>query len=344
MAVKAILILLWFVCIPFCAGLLFTGKMKENRNSFLLTMFCGYAGMFAVFEIMALPMIFLRLPFSVLKYSYGAVILVFAVVSVICERQRIPALTWERVKKLRRMPWTCFAAALLIALQLGVYTAGMSTDLDDSFYVGTAATTVETNTMYQYKAYTGNVEKTLPSRYVLSPFPVMLAFYGEAVGMSSAAVAHTVMPLFFVTLAYGVYVLLGQRLFGGDVKSTGMFLCLLSVVHMFSYYSVYTQGTFMLIRIWQGKAVLAAVLLPALFYFGMRVFQGEPKQGDWAALFALMVSCCLVSSLGIMLAPVLLGIFGFLHGFLKKQWKRLGLAVLCVLPCIFCAAVYIAVR
>lgn len=341
MVLKAIYILLWFVCIPFCAGLLFTGKMKENRDSFLLTMFCGYAGMFAAFELMALPMIFLGLSFTALKYTYGAAMLLLAVISAVCERKRIPALTWKRAAKLRRLPFPCFAAAALIALQIGVYTVGMSTDLDDSFYVGTATTTIETDTMFQYKAYTGNVEKTLPSRYVLSPFPVMLAFYGEAVGMSPAAVAHTVMPIFFVALAYGVYVLLAQRLFKGDVRSSGMFLFLLALIHMFSYYSVYTQGTFMLIRIWQGKAVLASVLLPALFYFGMRTFQGEPKAGDWAALFALMVSCCLVSSMGIMLAPIMLGIFGFLHGLLKKQWKRLGLAVLCTLPCVLCAAVYV---
>lgn len=341
MAVKVILILLWFVCIPFCAGLIFTGKMKENRESFLLTMFCGYAGMFAVFEIMALPMIFLRLSFTVLRYSYGTVMLLLAAAAAVRERRRIPALTWGRLHKCRRLPWTCLAAAALIALQIGVYVVGMSTDLDDSFYVGTATTTVETDTMYQYKAYTGNAEKVLPSRYVLSPFPVMLAFYGEAVGMSPTVVAHTVMPVFFVLLAYGVYALLGQRLFSGDTKSSGMFLCFLALIHMFSYYSVYTQGTFMLIRIWQGKAVLASVLLPALFYFGMRTFQGEPEPGDWAALFAVMTACCLVSSMGIMLAPVMLGIFGFLHGLLKRQWKRLGLAVFCTLPCVLCAAVYL---
>lgn len=341
MAVKAIWILVWFLAVPFCTGLFVTGKMEEEKESFLLTMLCGYAGMFAVFEIMTVPMIFLRLSFSMLKYSYGAVILALAGISAVCERKRILPLIWGKIKKLREIPWTCLAAAALIALQIGVYAAGMSTDLDDSFYVGTATTAIETNTMYQYSAYTGNAVKSLPSRYVLSPFPVMLAFYSEAVGMSPAAVAHTVMPLFFIALAYGVYMLIGRRLFQGDMKSTGMFLCFLSLIHIFSYYSVYTQGTFMLIRIWQGKAVLAALLLPAVFYFGMRVFQGESKSGDWMGLLLLMVSCSLVSSMGIMLAPVMLGIFGILYGLLKKQWKRLGLAVLCTLPCLVCAAVYI---
>ena len=131
MVAKAILILLWFLVIPFLAGLGFTGRMKENANSFLLTLFCGYIGMFAVFEVMALPMIFLRMPFSVLKYSYGAAILILTVLSAVCGRKRILPLTLERMKKLRRLPWPCLAAVLLIAVQIGIYAAGMSTDLDD---------------------------------------------------------------------------------------------------------------------------------------------------------------------------------------------------------------------
>lgn len=332
---------LWFLVVPFSMGLFFTGKMKENRESFLLTMICGYAGMFAVFEVMALPAIFLRLPFSLLKYAYGTVILLLSAVSAFCERKCIPALTWGRRKKLRCLSWTCLAAGLLIALQIGIYTAGMSTDLDDSFYVGTATTTLETDTMFQYSAYTGEPVRTLPSRYVLSPFPVMLAFYSAAVNMSPAVVAHSILPAVLVVLAYAVYSLLGMRLFDRDVKSTGMFLCFLSLIHAFSYYSVYTQGTFLLIRIWQGKAVLASVLLPALFYFGMRVFTGKTGKGDWIGLFAVMTSCCLVSSMGIMLAPVMLGIFGFLYGVLKKQWKSLAGALICTLPCILCAVVYL---
>ena len=57
MAVKAIWILVWFLAVPFCTGLFVTGKMEEEKESFLLTMLCGYAGMFAVFEIMTVPMI-----------------------------------------------------------------------------------------------------------------------------------------------------------------------------------------------------------------------------------------------------------------------------------------------
>lgn len=342
MALKLIGTGLWFVVIPFLTGLSFTGGMKEDKESFLMTMLCGYLGMFALFEALALPMIFGRLPFTALKYTYGGAMLLWTVISAALGRKRILPLTLGRLKKWRSLSWTCILAAVLIALQIGIYVAGMSTDLDDSFYVGAALTTLDTDSMLGFSAYTGDALAKLPSRYVLSPFPILLAFFGDVTGFTPTLVAHTIEPVFFVALAYGVYALIGQRLFDRDVKSTGMFVSFLALIHMFSYYSVYTQGTFMLIRIWQGKAVLASVLLPAVFYFGMRVFTGDPGKGDWAALLALMTACCLVSSMGIMLAPIMLGIFGLLHGLLKKQWKRLGAAFCCALPSVLCAGIYLA--
>lgn len=341
---KAVLILLWFAVVPYFVGLLFTGRMKENRDSFLLALLCGYGGMFALFEIMALPMIFARFPFHILKYAYGMVMLAVAVFSLVVNRKRLGQTTVDRLRRAKHLPWPCVLALVLIGIQVGIYVVGMATDLDDAFYVATAGTTIETDTMFRYNAYMGNLLKEMPSRYVLSPFPIMLAFYGEAVQMHPTIVAHTIMPVFFVALAYAVYALLGQKLFRGDTRSTGMFLCFLSLIHIFSYYSVYTQGTFMLIRIWQGKAVLAALLLPLLFYMSLKVLTEEASFSEWLALLAVMTACCLVSSMGIMLAPIMLGILTIVLALSKKQWKKTGIAALCCLPNLVCAGIYILIR
>ncbi len=173
---KAVLILLWFAVVPYFVGLLFTGRMKKNRDSFLLALLCGYGGMFALFEIMALPMIFARFPFHILKYAYGMVMLAVAIFSLAVNRKRLRQTTIDRLRRAKHLPWPCILALVLIGIQVGIYVVGMATDLDDAFYVATAGTTIETDTMFRYNAYTGNLLKEMPSRYVLSPFPIMLAF------------------------------------------------------------------------------------------------------------------------------------------------------------------------
>ncbi len=72
-------------------------------------------------------------------------------------------------------------------------------------------------------------------------------------------------------LAYVVYSLIGEMFFQKD-KKTGRFLLAMGVfIPRSSRHSVYTQGTFLLVRIWQGKAVLASVILPAVFYLCSRL-------------------------------------------------------------------------
>lgn len=342
--VKAMLILLWFAVIPVLIGMLLTRKMENEKYSFKMAAVYGYTAIFALFELIALPLIFAGAPFLVLLYSFAGVLGGLAVVSLVLQIRRTREMVSYQRQGLRKIPWSMYLAVFLIAVQVICYVVWMIQDLDDAFYVATATTTVETNSMFRFNAYTGDLMKRLPSRYVLSPFPIFLAFISQCVRMHPAAVAHTVMPVFFVPLAYMVYGLIGQKLFKGDRKSTGLFLCFLSVIHMCSYYSVYTQGTFMLVRIWQGKAVLAAILLPALFYSCMRVLKEKGHIWDWVLLAATLTACCMVSSMGIMLAPIMAGIFAILYGILNKDWKKFAGVVICCVPSLICAGMYILIR
>lgn len=342
--IKALLILLWFAVIPVCIGMLFTRADAREKNSLKMAALYGYITMFAVFEVLALPLIFAEVSFHVLMYVYGGSMLLLAVVSIILNVRRTKEMVLFQWKGVKETPWSVYLALILIAVQIGAYLIFRLDDLDDAFYVATATTTVHTNGMFRFDAYTGDLLKSLPSRYVLSPFPIFLAFISESVQMHPAIVAHTIMPVFFIPLAYIVYSLLGQKLFSGDRKASGIFLCFLSVIHLFSYFSVYTQGTFMLVRIWQGKAVLAAILLPALFYLCIRLLKEKGSLREWSLLLGLLLSCCLVSSMGIMLAPIMVGIFAILYGIGGKDPGKFIKAVICCIPCLICAGMYLLIR
>ena len=65
----------------------------------------------------------------------------------------------------------------------------------------------------------------------------------------------------------------------------------------------------MLVRIWQGKAVLAAVILPFLIYLGLALVLEDQPEYPWLLLAMANLAACHVSSMGIMLAPVVTGLF-----------------------------------
>ena len=347
MAIKGFEILLWFLIIPLAAGNLpvfETGKEKDWFVRMADALICGYVLLFAVFELLALPLIFTRQSFAVLKYSYEILACVLALAGVIFawKNKKNRADGAERKKSLSRkkIPAAMWLAFLLVAIQMGSYVFGMATDLDDAFYVATATTTLETNGMFTYDAYTGMLASYLPARYVFAPFPILLAFYSDMVHMHAAVVAHTVEPVFFLLISYLVYWKIGRKLFDKDDRKVGLFLLFLALIQMFSYYSVYTQGTFLSIRIWQGKALLASFVLPAIFLQAKECMETNRMCGAWVTLFLMMTSACLVSGMGIMLAPIMLGLMTLLYAVKDRNWGNIKRAVICCLPNVICAAAY----
>ena len=339
--VKILFAVFWLGIIPFCVGVVLE-REKEEKESLAKSVLFGYFVMFALFEVLCVPAAFLKISFSRLCLVYAGIVLIWAILSFLIKRKRI----WNCLKSFQKglsgMTFLWCVALLLIAVQIGVYVVGMATDADDAMYVASATTSLHTDGIFSYSCYSGRPVSVLPKRYVLSPFPIFLAFLSKMTGFHPTVMAHTILPVFLVAACYFVYSLWGRKLFDGDKKAESLFLIFVSLVHIFSYYTVYTQGTFLLIRIWQGKAVLAAMLLPVLLYYGWMYFEKE-KIGilEWLQLLFLMTSCCLVSSMGIMLAPIMLGFVAVVCGFTRRRWKRIGSALLSCLPSVILALVYL---
>ena len=137
-------------------------------------------------------------------------------------------------------------AGILILFQLVVVVLYAHMDEDDAFYVGTATTAVETDSLYAYNPYTGAAYNVLPSRYILSPFPAFLAVTSRLCGgLHPAIVAHTVFPAVFVFLAYVVLFQYSRIFFKGKAGEQGIFMILCAVILWFCGYSVYNSENFL---------------------------------------------------------------------------------------------------
>ena len=132
MAIKGFEILLWFLIIPLAAGNLpvfETGKEKDWFVRMADALICGYVLLFAVFELLALPLIFTRQSFAVLKYSYEILVCVLALAGVIFawKNKKNRADGAERKKSLSRKKISAamWLAFLLVAIQMGAYVFGI---------------------------------------------------------------------------------------------------------------------------------------------------------------------------------------------------------------------------
>lgn len=330
--------------VPGIIGMLYAGSLPEDRRSMLLGWAAGFVILWGIFEVVALPLIFQRQSLDLLCMIYGGIVILLAVISVFANRRKMAMMAVKGIASLRSLPVMGWVNLLLVLGQAYVYVRYLHIDEDDALYVGAATTAVSTNTIFSVSPYTGMEYATLPTRYVLSPFFSFVAFLSRISGVHPAVTAHVVLAATLIILSYAVYALLGRKLFSGQPAQAAYFLFFVILLTLFSGYTVYTQGMFTLVRIWQGKAVLCAILVPMAFYMMLHLWEGESVRADWLFLLLLMCACCMVSSMGIMLGAVMLGIFGILSAARNKSIKMLIYTALCCIPNMICAAIYLAIH
>lgn len=340
---KAIMLVIVFIAAPYLFGILCEKLCKKKEESLPFQYMSGQLVQWALFELLVLPGIYLGWFLHRLVWVYGAVIAILCVISCILHRRVL----WKTIKKSFRFLIVCgvplWMAVLLFFAQAGYSAQKMHLDDDDAFYVATAETAVTTDSLMQFNPYTGKEYASFPARYVLSPFPLYIAAQSVVIGVKPVILAHTVYPILILGMVYMILYLLGTILFS-DKKQIGYFLFMAGIVLQYSGYSIYTQGAFLFFRSWQGKAVLAAVLLPAVLYYSLRLIKKEPERMDYGYLLLLMLSCCLVSSMGIMLGAIALGLCAIAYIWETRDLKpAFGMLAAC-LPNVVLSVLYLCIR
>lgn len=339
------MLFIWFGLVPVMLGMLYTKFSGGDRDSLMLNYCSGLIIMLALCQLTAVPGVMNEGSFTFVCNLYVGIITGLCLLSLILNITFYARIFRAVFGRLKGCPWTIWAAVALIVLQTMVITVGRHIDDDDAFYIGVAVAAQETDEMYTVDPYTGQEYDELPSRYVLSPFPVFMAASGEITGVHPTIVAHTVFPLFLIPFTYMIYGLLGRQLFGKERRLAGFFLILVCLLHVFSGYSVYTQGTFLLVRIWQGKAILAAALIPAVCYYCLRMAREKKGQAaNCVMMLMLMLACCHVSSMGIMLGAVAMGIFGAACALWYRKPGMLLCGIISCIPNLIYSAIYLTIR
>ena len=338
--IKGVLALFWLVLIPLCAGIPMLRKNKDSGfGEYLLS---GYLLLFCITEIFALTATWFHLPLHVLSAAYGITGAGLALWGIFCwHKKKLPLLLKKKIAGISVYMWL---AVILILAQVVMCSVMAHMDADDCFYVATATTSVQTDSVFKVNAYTGGIYKKLPKRYILSPFPIFIAVISQlSGGLHPAIMAHIVFPAVFVPLSYLVQAFIGKKLFGENKDARGIYMLMVVLMTGFSAYSVYNTGSFQIVRIWQGKALLAAMILPLVFYLSFCLFTEKEPRYPWYFLAMADLSSCLVTSMGIVLTPVLIGCFTLVSLICNRNIHHLWKAVLCCLPSLALGLLYLGI-
>ena len=112
------------------------------------------------------------------------------------------------------------------------------------------------------------------------------------------------------------------------------------LLHLFMSGEHIAGITFLSLTPWVGKGVLAGILIPSLFYWILRTAEAE-ERGLWILLGITCLGGCLLSSMGILLSPLFVGVTAGLAGIRKKSPQYLLKGALSCLPCVLLGIYYI---
>lgn len=298
MVLKVLQCCLLLIILPIILGAL-PLKYTKEKHSICFLLIVGYLIQFSLLEIIAIPMILLKTSFTLLLYSWGASIALLAILSIVLN---ISSINYKNIfeKLKRKINFLSIIAVIVIMIQVLISVFFTHTDGDDSFYIGTATTTIEENSMYLVSAYTGKMEDTLLVRYVLAPFSMYNAIISSLIKTNPVITAHLIFAPVFIVLSYLVYMEIAFKLFNKNKDDVSLFLIFLGIINIFGNVSIYTTSSFLLFRIWQGKAFLCNIILPALWLVVWNYVENR-NFINWLLVFMTIISACFVTEMGIAL-------------------------------------------
>ena len=255
----------------------FAGMQGRVKN-LLFAWVSGFLTVMAVSQVILVPMVLRRCTFAAYRKTATVVYLALMIVAF--------AVCWKRLKKakscrmqesvaaeemtktaaaVKKESWNIWqvlyliGALGLILIQAAVAGVFQHIDDDDSRFVVEQVMAVEHGAMYTENPVTGKVsywDMGEVRKDMVSPWAMLVAYWCKLSGIAPAVMSHKYMPFYLILLTYAVYALLGMHFWKRDREKVSIFLIFVSALNIFGYFSTHTTSAVLLLRIWQGKALV----------------------------------------------------------------------------------------
>ena len=332
----------------------------EKEQGLFAVILGGFLGLMAIWEVLSLVAIFSGMSLTALCLMIQTAIIALLVCSIFRNKGTIIdswrtcfKSWWDRIVafftfKAKPEDVVALVALGMVVIQALLLVIGVHYDDDDAFYVATATTAIDTDTIYRFNPFTGNEYKDLPDRYVLSPWPLFSAVLSYFFNIRPIVVFHTILPALLIPMTYGVLFMMGEAVWKEDphrqLKSYA-FLIAASFLQIFGAFSTWSVGMRLLIRVWQGKTVLASLIIPLLMVLIIRDWESEKLSPKMMLYITVtLVAGCFLSSMGVVLGAIELGALGLTRAVVKRSIKYSIALIPCCTINVLLGVIYLAIR
>lgn len=342
-----------------CAGSALMKLRGRKAWSLSASLLLGYFFYFCVFELVCLIA-------EVTLTSLGRLAVIMLVIdavliiagTVYCGKDWILRLRTlhKRIKEHGFLLAFVIAACLAVCLFALIYTDASA---DSDHYVGMASTALFTNSIGRFDPASGMFVRAIKPRYAYALYPYHNAVMADLFRIPAVVQARTVMNVINAFISCLAIYHLGLALFGQKTAGAGapeadeetddgssirraeLFTLLVLLLHAFSS-TIYLPGIFLFSRSYEGKNLIANLVLPAVFGAAALIWRGkcENRKELFADLFfVILAGVCFSSSV---VVPVMLLSAALIPCMLLRKDFRLFRGLLfSILPALAWAALYV---
>ena len=271
----------------------------------------GFAANFILFSLCALPAIYLDMSFRRLAFIYGIVFacwMIFCIAGVLFFKEKNNSfLKWW--SELRKNP-LFYIFIVIVALQIFLSCYMQHADADDGYYVTISTIAWQQDRIVMDKTvYDGIASAGSFLRPGNSTWELFIALIALVFRIHPAILAHSFLPAVLIILCYMAVWHFAKKLFNNQNKLV-FFMIIYGLLNIFGGYSGYSSGCFMLLRIWQGKALIPNLAFPLLLASVYEIYKGRKGIAVWIFNMLLVFAGMCFSVVGSSLMPLAYLSFG----------------------------------
>lgn len=320
---RAILLLIHFTIVPLALGRLITYKAsKAQHKSPIVIYVVGLFGSYALFYIFCAALIWFQnwntfsepVPgcFTALVYLYSAVVFILFLIWLRVDFKRLKNIkgylkakaieindSAGAERKYCIMYGLVFAILLLVQMYFAYGYEINEWSYDDYDYVVTSEDTLESGMISNVNFITGEYPFTSDKRATIS-WPTYIAYLAKASNFEVTTICHTILPVLFLLIAYGVYYYMAEMMFK-KLDNRLIFMILLSMAFIFGLHSHYSMTFRLLCAVWQGKAVLSAIYVPFMAIYLINLYKDEVKTANMLPVIALSLGASSLTTMSMLL-------------------------------------------
>lgn len=338
----ASIVVLFYLFLYYMIGDLFSLAQKNSTRGFPGKILIGFFLYFLCFQIIALPFKFMLSPLSNLSILWMVFLSILFLFWLYFNRKRLAALfssfhpAWNG---------SVFFILLLIGIQLFFIHYNSSTHAlwDTSYYVGDVSSSVYTNTISQYDPYTGSILKKLNTEYLLETYQNHSAVMCQVLHLAPLVETRFVMASITVIVYNLLFYQIGALLLPKKKEYICLFLGFLFLLNFFSF-NLAAAPEFLFIRPFEGKTILASLILPTVFLYFLKIQQDTKNRSYWLEFLLCILGSFGLNMSAIYMIPFLAGIL-FVPLALKKRELSVFLKlIVCMIPCVIFSVAYLLTK